>query len=77
MNMLCAKDSDIYLFEYNLFDGQITFQYIEDLHRQHIEADTCIVLHVKHACEQMVKPSIVFNCMDTDILIILLFPYRK
>ena len=48
-------------------------QYVLDLNWQHVEADTRIVLHVKHACELVYQPSIVVNCIYTDVLIILLF----
>ena len=52
----------------------MTRQDILDLNCQHEEADTRIVLHIKHACEQIVLPrSIVVRCIDTDVLIILLF----
>ena len=30
-----------------------------DLNWHNIEADTCIVLHVKHTCELIFQPSIV------------------
>ena len=38
-----------------------------------IEADTCIVLHVKHACELFFPPSFFVKCIYTDVLTILLF----
>ena len=46
---------------------------IQELKCQNKEADTCIVLHVKHACEQIVLPNIVVHSIDTDVLVILLF----
>ena len=39
--------------------------------------DTCIVLHVKHACELPFQPCIVVNCIYTDVLTILLFPTKN
>ena len=38
-----------------------------------VEADTCIVLHVKHACELIFQPCIVIKYIYTDVLTILLF----
>ena len=45
---------------------------IQELKCQHEEADTRIVLHVNHTCEQ-VLPKIFVCCIDTDDLVILLF----
>ena len=38
-----------------------------------VEADTCIVLHVKYACELIFQPCTVVKCNYTDSLTILLF----
>ena len=51
----------------------MTRQGILDMNCQQVEADTRIVLKVKHASEQNVQPSIVVICKDTDVLMILLF----
>ena len=62
-------------FRYKLFDGQITRQDVLDLNWHNAEADTCIVLHVKHvkhACELSFQPCIVVKCIYTDVLTILL-----
>ena len=48
-----------------------------DLNSHNVEADTCIVLHIKHACKLIFQPSIVVNCIYTDVLTILAFPYKK
>ena len=50
----------------------MTRQDVLDLNWHNVEADTCIVLHVKHACELSFQPSIV-KCIYTDVLTILLF----
>ena len=60
-------------FMYKSVNGEMTRQGIQELNCQHEEVDTRIVLHVKHACEQLVLPNIVVRCVDTDVLIILLF----
>ena len=60
-------------FRYKLFDGQMPRQDVLDLNWHNIDADTSIVLHVKHACELITQPSIVAKCIYTDVLTILLF----
>ena len=60
-------------YRYKVVDGQVIRQNILDLNCQHEEADTRIVLHIKHACEEIVLPNIVVRCIDTDVLIILLY----
>ena len=51
----------------------MTRQDVFDLNWYNVEVDTCIVLHVKHACELIVQPSIVVKCIYTAVLTILLF----
>ena len=51
----------------------MTRQDVLDLNGYNIEADTCIVLHVKHACELIFQLSIVVKCIYTGVLTILLF----
>ena len=58
---------------FNVFDGQMPRQVVLDLNWQHVEADTHIVLHVKHACELKFQPITVVNCIYSDVLTILLF----
>ena len=60
-------------FRYKLFDGQMTRQDVLDLNCHNVEADTCTVLHVKHACELIFQPCIIVKCIYTDVLTILLF----
>ena len=60
-------------FRFKLFDGQMTRQDVLDLNWHNVEVDTCIVLHVKHACELIFQPCIVVKCIYTDVLTILLF----
>ena len=60
-------------YRYNAFDGQMTHQDVLDLNWHNVEDDTCIVLHVKHACELIFKLSIVVKCIYTDVPTILLF----
>ena len=60
-------------FRYKLFDGQMTRQDVLDINWHNVEADTCIVMHVKHACELVFQPCIVVKCKYTDVLTILLF----
>ena len=43
-----------------------------DLNLHNVEDDTCIVLHVKHACKLIFQPIIV-KCIYTDVPTILLF----
>ena len=45
----------------------MTRQDVLDLNLHNVEADTCIVLHVKHACELVYQPSIVSKCIYTGI----------
>ena len=51
----------------------MTRQDVLDLNCHNVEADTCIILHVKHTCELIFQPSIVVKCIYTDFLTILLF----
>ena len=51
----------------------MTRQDVLDLYSNNVEDDTCIVLHVKHACELIFQPSIVVKCIYTDVSTILLF----
>ena len=51
----------------------MTFQDVSDLNWHNVEDDTCIVLHVKHACELIFQPSIVVKCIYTDVPTILFF----
>ena len=51
----------------------MTRQDVLDLNWPNVEADTCIVLHVKHACELIFQPSIVVKYIYTDVLTIMLF----
>ena len=60
-------------FRYKLFDEQMTRQDVLDLNWHNVEADTFIVLHVKHTCELIFQPSIVVKCIYTEVLTILLF----
>ena len=57
---------------YNLFDEQMT-QDVFDLNWHNVEADTCIVLHVKHVYELIFQPRIVVKCIYIEVLTILLF----
>ena len=58
--------------KYNVFDGQMTRKDVLDLNWHNVEADTCFVSHVKHACELFFQPSIVVKCIYTDVPTILL-----
>ena len=51
----------------------MTRQDVFGLNLKNVEADTCIVFHVKHACELIFQPSIVVKCIYIDVLTILLF----
>ena len=64
-------------FRYKLFDEQMTRQDVLDLNWHNVEADTCIVLHVKHACELILQRCFVVKCIYTDVLIILFFGQIK
>ena len=48
-------------------------QDVLDLNWHNVEADTYIVLHVKHACELILQPCIVVKYIYTDVLTILFF----
>ena len=52
---------------YKLFDGQMTRQDVLDLNWYNVEADTCIVLHVAHACR------LIFNLVSLSNAHILTF----
>ena len=62
--MSAAFRIDEVCFRYKLFDGQMTRQDVLDLNWHNVEADTCIVLHVKHTCELIFQPSIVVKSID-------------
>ncbi|MCG7875152.1 MAG: hypothetical protein N0C90_02335 [Candidatus Thiodiazotropha endolucinida] len=64
-------DDKCYL--YKVVDGKMTRTEIGELNCQHEEADTRIVWHIKHACSHTVLPNIVVRCVDTDVLVILVF----
>ena len=65
-------------FRYKLFDGQMTHQDVLNLNWNNVEADTCIVLHVKHACELIFQPWIVVKCTYTDVQTVLtIIPFHK
>ena len=51
----------------------MTLQDVLDLNWHNVEADTCIVLHVKHTCELIFQSSIGVKCIYTDVLTMLLF----
>ena len=51
----------------------MTRQDVLDLNWHNVEADTCVVLHVKHTCELIFQPSTVVKCIYTDVLTILFF----
>ena len=61
---------------YKVVDGQMTRQEIQEFKFQHEEADTRIDLYVKYAWEQIVLPNTVVRCIDTDVLVILLFIWQ-
>ena len=79
MLLCCILTCELYFgldevcYRYKVVDGQMTRQNIMELNWQHEEADTRIVLHIKQACGQIILPSTVVCCIDTDVLIILLF----
>ena len=47
-----------------------------ELNWHNVEADICIVLHVKHTCGLIFQHSIVVKCIYTNVLTYIAFPYK-
>ena len=64
-------------YVYTATDGKVTSDIIPTMENSHEEADSRIVLHLKHVNDINPQSTVVIRCNDTDILCILLHHMKR